>query len=93
MIDHYGYPPEVGECRTADPPESLITAVDQRVLKPVVDTGMAPGGLGRKVPVSGIARQLCSEFEWGSQGPVAVTVPRYGTFLIGPLGWALVDRL
>ena len=85
----YGYPPAIEDCEDATVPASVLLKVDQRILTPVAGTGMAPGGLGRAVPATAVARQLCAAYKWGSEGPVRVAVTGYGTFLIGPRGWEL----
>ncbi len=85
----YGYPPAIEDCVESSIPASVLLKVDQRILTPVAGTGMAPGGLGRKVPTSAVARQLCAAYAWGRDGPVSVEVKGYGTFLIGPRGWEL----
>ena len=89
MTNHYGFPPDLDECAEASPPPDLVTVVSQRVLTPVAGTGMAPAALNRKVPVSAVARQLYTIFDWGRGCPVCVEVDGYGMFRIGPDGWAL----
>ena len=89
-VRKYGTPPLPEQCVDAEPPPTLVTKLNQRVLEPVALTGMAPGALGRDLSPSSIARQLNLAFDWGNPQPVRVAVPPHGTFLIGPYGWELV---
>jgi len=86
----YGYPPAVSECEEAPAPPNLIVTANQQVLTPVAGTGMAPGGVGRKLSVLSIARQLNQYY--ANSMPVKVEVKGYGQFLIGHEGWELIQN-
>ena len=88
-MNHYGEPPNPQDCKPVEAPPNLVLKLDQRVLTPVAETGMAPGALGRKLLNSAIARQLNLHYHWAVDGPIKVAVPGYGTFYIGPKGWRL----
>ncbi|MCK9598306.1 MAG: hypothetical protein M0R06_04655 [Sphaerochaeta sp.] len=87
LIFFYGVPPEHADCTEVDPPDGLSTTTDQRLLHPVVQTGMVPHGLNRPASAVAVARQLGVHF--GDTLPIRVGVPGYGVFRIGTEGWCV----
>ena len=87
LIFFYGIPPAHADCTEESPPEGLSLTTDQRLLHPVVGTGMVPHGLNRPASAVAVARQL--EIHFRDSLPVRVTVPVYGTFRIGEEGWCV----
>lgn len=87
LIFFYGTPPAHDQCREVGPPDGLSVVTDQRLLHPVVQTGMVPHGLNRPASAVAVARQLGIHFD--DTLPVRVNVPGYGTFRIGSEGWCV----
>jgi hypothetical protein len=87
LIFFYGTPPDHRVCREVTPPDGLSLTTDQRILHPMVQTGMVPHGLNRPASNVAVARQL--EVLYRESLPIRVTVSGYGTFRIGEKGWCV----